>query len=432
VSTRRSLAIAALLATWASVAHSEDGPPGVDVPFDEGDVVPTNVLVPLRGVNGVPFGLAELEALEPRLVSSSSSIPLRVVDSFDDLEGHAVPFPSDGGGYGENLILLAPRFRLAAGTRYAFTIGTGSAAASYFRFSTGSTPDLKGPEWQKSPYLDLATPEADEPLLPSRIVTAVAESSELPLYFIVELEPREAQARPKRMIAMLNLPSASAAHCGFADVWDHAHGVYSEDTDSDLGRRYVATLTAVDAAGNRRRAPGSGIPIVWSGGVAVCNEPGSAQPADMKPPPPQWLEAPSLSSNVDKDFNPSSDRGTAYEHTLKLAVETAAVVAVELTLRRSKEPFTTYRRVGLLGPTKRAAPDKTASRASIETCVEPLITNTDREKPMPSETEPLSLTVALIDPLGRRLEHRGPALTVSHLHPERSHIRVCARGNATK
>lgn len=429
--TLRSLTIAALLASLAGAARGEDGSPGVDKPFDAGDVVPTNVLVPLRGVNGVPFGLSELEALAPRLVTDSTSVPLRIIDTFDDMEGHSKPFPNDGGGYGENLVLLAPRFSLAPNTRYSLMLGTGAAATIYFGLSTGSKPDAKAPEWRRPPYLELDTAKADEPSMPSRIVTAVADPSDLPFYFIVDLEPREPHARPKRMIAVLNLPSAADPHCGFASVWDHAHGVYEDDTDSDFGRRYAALLTAVDAAGNQRRAPGPGIPIVWSGSVAVCNEPDAPQTAQSQPPSPRWLDEPSHSSKVDKTFNPSDDRGTAHEHSLKLSVETTTVLAVELTLQRSKTPFTSYRRVGLLGPTK-AAGGPVPSRKGTENCVEPLITNADREKAMPPETEPVSVQVALVDPLGRRLEHFGPALTLQGLHPYRSRIRVCASASETK
>jgi len=432
VPTLRSLAIAAVLVGLASIAHGEHGSPGVVDPFDDGDEVPTNALVPLLGTNGVPFGLADLEELEPRLVNGSRSIPLRIVESFDDLEGHAQPFPDDGGGYGENLILLAPRFRLAPSTRYAFTLGTGSAQTVYFDVSTGNAPDAKGPEWRSAPFLDLAAPKADEPLLPADIITALDESPELPLYFIVDLAPREPHARPKRMMVTLHLPSTADRNCGSASVWDHAQGVYADDTDSDLGRRYVATLTAIDAAGNRRRAPGSGVPIVWSGSLAVCNRPGGPPAAAVTPAPPRWLAKPSHSAVTNPDFSPSADHGTAYDHALRLPVETTTVAVVELTLRRQKAPFTSYRRVGLLWPSKQAPSGQTSPRRDQENCVEPLITNADREKVMPSNDEPVSVQVAIIDALGRRLEHNGAPLTLSNLHPSRSRIEVCATADAKR
>lgn len=428
--TRRSWAVAGLLATLAGGAQGEHGSPMVVRPFDATDVVPTNVLVPLKGVNGVPHALTELESLEPRLVAGSASVGLRVVDAFDDMEGHATPFPDDGGGYGENLILLAPRTLLSPHTRYAFTLGTGSAAISYFDLTTGPKPDTTPPVWREAPFVDLTPTPADEPVMPATIRTAVAEPSDLPLYFLVELQPREPQARPKRMIAALHLPSTSDPHCAFVSVWDHVHGVYAEDTDSDFGRRYIAQLTAIDAAGSRRRAPGPGVPLAWSGGVSICNDPKGPTAPAVTPAPPQWLDKPALTSTADKNFEPTSDRGTPYEHSIKLTVETTTVVAVELTLRRSKGAPTSYRRVALLAPTKPASPR--AASASSPNCAEPLITNADREKTMPPEGEPLTLQIALIDPLGRRLEHIGPLLTANNLHPARSRINVCARAKVPK
>lgn len=428
--TRRSWAVAALLATLAGAAQGEHGLPQVVHPFDETDIVPTNVLVPLKGINGVPHALAELDSLEPRLVAGSTSVALRLVDTFDDMEGHTTPFPDDGGGYGENLILLAPRTLLAPNTRYAFTLGTGHAAVAYFDLTTGPKPDTTPPVWREAPFLDLTPTPADEPVMPATIRTAVDEPSDLPLYFIVELQPREPQSRPKRMLATLHLPSNGDPRCDYVNVWDHAHGVHEEDTDSDLGRRYLAKLTAVDAAGSRRRAPGPGIPIVWSGGLAICNDPKGPTAPAATPAPPQWLDKPALTSTADTNVKPTSEPGASYEHSLRLSVETTTVVAVELTLRRSKGAPTSYRRVALLAPTKPAGSH--AASVSKATCAEPLITNADRQKPMPPDGEPLTLQVALIDPLGRRLEHLGPLLTVNNLHPARSRISVCASAKAPK
>ena len=422
--------MAVLLVGMTSPARGEDGLPGVVKPFDDGDVVPTNALIPLAGENGVPFGLAELAALQPRLVRPSGTIPLYVVDSFDDLEGHAKPFPSDGGGYGENLILLAPQSKLAPSSRYALTIGTGKGQAAYFDVSTGAGADTKAPEWQRAPFLELMSPEADGPTLPSHIVTALAEPAELPLYFIVDLEPREPVARPKRMIVALHLPSAGDRDCGFVRVWDHQHGVYAEDTDSDLGRRYVAKLTAVDAAGNRRRAPGSGVPIVWSGGIAVCNVPGALPRAGPEAPAPRWLGKPTHASSVDAEFKPSDDHGTESKHSLTLPVETTTVAVVELDIRRLSSAGTSYRRVALLWPTKGASPTSAPPRPG-KNCVEPLITNQDREKPMPSKDESVSVRIAIIDALGRRLGHPGPPFTVGKLHPDRSRIQLCATASVS-
>jgi len=410
------------------VALGEAGSPGLLDAFDGGDIAPTNVLIPLPGVNGVPFGLTQLAKLEPRLVDGSSSIPLRVVDTFDDLEGHATPFPSDGGGYGENLILLAPRWRLKPNTRYFFTVGTGSDATNYFGVSTGGGPDTTRPRWQRAPFLDPTPPKADQPLMPSYIITALDEPPELPLYVIVELQPLEPHAKPKRMIAALNLASNADtdSDCAFVKVWDHTYGVRTEDTDSDLGRRYLAKLTAMDAAGNQRRAPGSGVPIVWSGGVAICNRQAAVQSARATPPQPRWLGKPTHQASFDYDFNPSTrSRNTEYQHAFELPVETATSAFVELTIRRLKSPFTGYRRIALLWPTKPMSGGAGSPEPDGTNCEEPLITNTDRERAMPGD-EPLAIRFAIIDSFGRRLAHDGPPLIVSHLHPHLSRVLVCA------
>jgi hypothetical protein len=447
VSAVRWLAVTATLLGWESVAFGEAGSPSIVEPFDSGDMVATNALIPLLGINGVPVGLAELKKLEPRLVKGVETVPLRAVDSFDDLEGHATPFPSDGGGYGNNLILMAPRWRLTPNAGYAFTLGQGADATTYFNVATGGEPDTKPPQWRSAPLLDLTPVEADEPVMPSHIITALDEPAELPFYVVVRLEPLEPRARPKRLIAALHLPSSGDSDCSFVTVWDHARNVHAEDTDSDLGRRYLARLTAIDAAGNRRNAPGTGVPIVWSGGIAVCNRPaatpstatraGAAPSTALRssasvnsatlPAPPRWLGAPVHRATSNGTFNPSDDvRDTQYEHTLQLPVAFTSVAVVELTIRRLKAPFTSYRRVGLLWPT---TPVSTANAAPTQTdgnCVEPLITNTDREKPMPTDSERVSVRVTLTDALGRRISHRGAPLIVSNLHPHLSQIRTCA------
>lgn len=348
------------------------------------------------------------------------------MDSFDDLEGHSTPFPEDGGGYGSNLILLAPRWRLSRNTRYALTIGKGTDATAYFDVMTGTEPDMKAPNWRRSPFLDLDDLHAKNPLIPSHIITAVDEPAELPLYFIVNLEPQDPRARPKRMIAALHLASTDDDdNCGLVNVWDHAHGVYAEDTDSDLGKLYVARLTAVDAAGNRRSAPPPGVPIVWSGSIAVCNQPDVSQATDARPAPPHWLKQPTHQATIDSNFSPASDEGTPYKHTLKLPVETTTTAYVELMIRRRSAPFTSYRRVALLSPTIRVSPNSASTASDEDNCVEALITNADRKKPAPSNDEPVSVRVAIIDALGRRIEHPGPPLVVTKLHPEQSRVLVC-------
>lgn len=425
MSTAHSLALALVLVGSMKMARGESGSPGVVTPFDDKDVVPTNALIPLPGANGVPVGLTQLKKLAPRLVGASSSIPLQIVDSFDDLEGHSTPFPEDGGGYGSNLILLAPHWRLARNTRYAFTVGKGADATAYFHVTTGTEPDTTAPKWRRAPFLDLDDLHAENPLMPSHIITAIDEPPELPLYLIVNLVPQDPQARPKRMIAALHLASTDDDNCGFVNVWDHAHGVYAEDTDRDLGKRYMAKLTAVDAAGNRRSAPPPGVPVVWSGGVAVCNQPDLQQTTETKPAPPRWLAKPTHQSTINSNFSPASDQGTPYEHTLKLPIETTTAAFVELSIRRRSAPFTSYRRVALLSPTIRVSPNPASPAPHEDNCVEALITNADREKPAPSNDEPVSVAIALIDALGRRLEHPGPPIVVTRLHPQRSRILVC-------
>jgi hypothetical protein len=112
-------------------------------------------------------------------------------------------------------------------------------------------------------------------------------------------------------------------------------------------------------------------------------------------------------------------------HSFGLPIETATVAVVEVTIRRSKAPFTSYRRVGLLGPTKQASASARLGVAAEDNCLEPLITNADREKPMPPDDEPVTVSLALIDTFGRRDSGPGPPMAVSGLHPAGSRILAC-------
>jgi hypothetical protein len=63
----------------------------------------------------------------------------------------------------------------------------------------------------------------------------------------------------------------------------HGKGIFVTNLDSDLARRYLARLTAVDIAGNRRTAPGHGVPVIWSDSLTVCNDPEKVPAATTVP-----------------------------------------------------------------------------------------------------------------------------------------------------
>ncbi len=405
-----------------SAVHGEHGMPGYSFAFGDGDVLPTNTLVPLHGYNGVPFGLSELAARKPRLVADKHVVALEIVDSYDDMEGHAKPFPDDGGGYGQNLILMAPKKRLKPATTYRLTLEAhrkGQPRMDLTTLTTGRTADTRAPRWRRAPTLKPA--DARDPM-PSTIVTAIDDVGKLPFFVIIDLTPLDAGAVRKRMIATLHGAAGAdseanddgdngdeGGNCDRVTVYDHALGVFGDDTDRSTGRRYAVRLTAVDMAGNRRRAPGKRLSVVWNGGLTICNNPAYVPVRAARiPAAPRWLGAPR--SQVRK-ATAAGSRDTA---VITMPVVTDTAVYVELIARPADKTRPRLRYLALLEST--AVPDRGK-------CARADITNDDRDKSMPAGTKRVAVRATLIDPLGRRFKQKTPALLIARDAAER--LEVC-------
>jgi hypothetical protein len=310
---------AAAMLLFCRGADAEHGMPGYSFVFAENAPPPTNTLIPLAGTNGVPFSLRSLKQGRVRAVSEGGGhiVPLEIKDSYDDMEGHGTPFPDNGGGYGENLILLSPQTELTAGKTYSIEVDLtpdekGSEPYVLTALTVGNTPDKTAPTWRSAPFLRLpiegnhndAYEGEDAPLTPT-LVTAIDGLSDQPGFVIIDLSPLDAKARPKRMIATLppKDPKTGKQPCGRVAVFDHEFNVYADDTDRDLGRRYRARLTAMDMAGNRTVAPGPGVDIVWNTWMVICNDPDEKPSSSTELPPLQWTGTPKHTLEADPDIN---------------------------------------------------------------------------------------------------------------------------------
>jgi hypothetical protein len=167
-----------LASAFTLPALAEDGYPYYYFVFEGAGELPRNTLVPLHGANGVPFGFETLELEEPRVTAGKQSVPLKIVDSYDDLEGHTTPFPEGDSGYGENLILFAPAEPLAAKTLYSFMIGEHRLAT----LRIGDELDHEPPARPRPPFLisraycPRLAAERHHVVLPTRFAVKVREA----------------------------------------------------------------------------------------------------------------------------------------------------------------------------------------------------------------------------------------------------------------
>jgi hypothetical protein len=407
------LAVAAASGALAP-ARAEHGSPGYASVLDEGATIPRTSLIPLRGANGVTFGFKSLALVAPRLVSPAGTVPLRLVDSYDDLEGHAQAFDSDDRGYGENLLLFAPQAPLRPGETYALEMTVCAAMGgckagdkpwSPFSVTVGPDVDVSRPIWKRPPFLALRT--ADE-VVPHTIFTAFEADAHLPYFVIVELSPRGGRGRPKRMIATLGRPKLAAGErdCDTVAVYDHEPGVFSVDVDRDLGRPYLARLIAMDSSGNRAIAPGDGVPVIWNGKLSICNLPTLVSlPMAPLPARPTWTKRPHLVGSGE----PASETEGATRERLVLPVRTSAPLFVEVTLARPAPPHAP-RLLALVEP----RPDGE--------CAIAFATNEHRETLLPLKRGRATARVTLLDLAARRTPQEGPPIA---LLPTTTELEVC-------
>lgn len=296
---------AACLVMAPAFVRAEHGMPGYDI-GPEGDTIPLSGRVFVHNSNGVAWGLDALRAARPTLVGGGDRLPLSIVDQFDDMEGHTVPFDA-GQGYGESLIILAPARPpglaparpLKPGATYQLRLEGESplgAGAELGRWRAARVADKRPPAWKARPYLaDIPERESDRPAL---VVPVAPEATDV---FIEIVATPVGAGRPKRLLVPLARYGADETACRPVYVWDHANGVSGYHVHRDTARRFRATLAAIDHAGNRRAAPGPPIELLWpEEPLEVCvPQPGTKAPKRVKTPAPRWRAAPWLSTVSD-------------------------------------------------------------------------------------------------------------------------------------
>jgi hypothetical protein len=233
---------------------AEHGMPGYGVrPVGEGPI-PTNQRFVIHSVNGVSWGLDQLREAKPVARSGRDTIALVIVDAFDDMEGHRVPFEAPG-GYGESLIFLAPSRPLAPHATYELDLLAGELGLHDAVWVTGAGPDEESPEWLCAPRVGRELVQWDYSVGGRSLhITPRAGDAE---YLVLMAAPRGV-GTPRRLIVAV----PEAGQCAYVYDWagEGGRGGY---VHPDTGRLYDVRLTVVDGAGNTAVAPGDALPLVW-------------------------------------------------------------------------------------------------------------------------------------------------------------------------
>lgn len=277
----------------APSARAEHGDPLVVPAPASGSALPVNALLRLESHNGLASPLPEIAAGErgyaATLVASDHRIALAPVTWWEDGEG----------GYGTGLLVLRPARRLRPGATYRLELTWPDATAD--EIDTGWTwtavdsVDRTPPRWTGAatagaPLEDIP---ADEPVvdaglrLEASVVEVVAElipvgagrRREVRLTFDAT---RDCDVGPTTDYTL----AIFASSCPQAQAARMCQTAYRFDLDAAIGRRFRVALTAIDVAGNRRRAPGPPPMITWAGAssLTVCVPLPPAPPPTPAPP----------------------------------------------------------------------------------------------------------------------------------------------------
>jgi len=282
---RRALIIALCVmpGVWAADGHAEHGMPGYYFMVADGSVVPTNTRVVLHSRNGVVWSLPDVVAMQPTLVAGAERVPLAIVDSFDDMEGHAKPFEANA-GYGDSLIVFETERPLTPNTRYALEVvepGSGHTNA-LSSWTTAVHADEEPPRWSRAPRISTRAHDWTEEPRPGIDIDLPDERQ--PFYLQLEATPI-GPGSPKRMLLRIPPPSEEAAACHLVYVFDHAGGVFADAKHADAGKRFSFQLKATDLAGNSSAAPGPPLQLSWPNEpLRVCNLV-EARAVRVAPPP---------------------------------------------------------------------------------------------------------------------------------------------------
>ncbi len=277
MSSRRALLSALLAALSTAVpAVAEHGSPWVTAINDKGEMAPNDGIM-LRSSNGIAWSIGHLvqKSRGSRALLRSENgkpIPVRVREAFDDMEG-TQPDVSGGcirprfepdEGYGESLVILAPKKQLTPGVTYELVIRYPETIQldSFEEWTVASWTvsggrDTIPPRWTEAPYVVFErTADYNAPLsdLPTLVTPVISESQ--PVYLRLCLTPVGGGKRLKLIIPLLPDPSEDRPGCtlGYMTLWNA--GKHDETY-------YRVEMEAVDLAGNAAPAPGAPLLVQW-------------------------------------------------------------------------------------------------------------------------------------------------------------------------
>jgi hypothetical protein len=273
---RALVAIAGLLVGLGpSPVRAEHGDPLLIPAPAPGATIPRNARIRLESRNGIGWQAEGLGLRRPgfsaALVAADHEVGLRVESFFDDQEG----------GYGAGLLVLAPVRLLTPATSYRLEIrypveGGGTGRWAEWSWTTSRVVDRAPPRWRAAP----------RGRGPGEIVAGLAPEAPV-VELVADLQPVGRGTR-KRLRMVLDgsracnrgptvdynvvIVNASCPASRGAEQCQTAHWYQSE---RDVGRRFRVTLTAVDLAGNRRRAPGVPPIVRWpeDQSLTICLRP---------------------------------------------------------------------------------------------------------------------------------------------------------------
>jgi len=254
--------------------------------------LPRNGQVRLQSYNGVHFVVESLVAKSQNLKvyfqdDRGKRVQVRKTDFYEDHEG----------GYGNAVLVVRPERMLAANTTYELVaeylawsrekekeeVWTPVTIATY---RTTSEVDREKPRWRARPTSETREEEDYDRRRKHDVVLApVAREHEL-LHLVVELAPL-GKGKKKRILLVYDpsrlCPQGPTADYGVAVANAncptqgesgeicHTGTMYDMGKAEDSGRKFRVKLTAVDIAGNKRKAPGKGPVVRWTGtSITVC------------------------------------------------------------------------------------------------------------------------------------------------------------------
>jgi len=209
------------------------------------------------------------------LVHERQTIPLRVVDAFDDMEGYPRDAFAPDAGYGESLLVLSHGRSLRPNTDYDVVIDYLADGRSQ-RFNVGTWltaggPDTTPPRWKEAPFVEWRPDDdADEPDrdAPTIVVTLDAQAA---VDLVVRVRPLRG-GRERTLISPFDDDAGGSTRYEVKGrKGELCQRVHAFDWEQ-VGNLQRVTLTAVDTAGNSTQAPGAPLVLRWESehGVALC------------------------------------------------------------------------------------------------------------------------------------------------------------------